>query len=61
VAGLLQPDAGDESWRNFASNNWAVSPRRAAAGKALLAGDPHLDMSLPSLWYEAHLVVPAVL
>jgi penicillin amidase len=34
---------------------------RTAAGKALLAGDPHLDMSLPSLWYEAHLVVPGIL
>ncbi|MDA1082109.1 MAG: penicillin acylase family protein [Gemmatimonadetes bacterium] len=39
------------------SNNWAVAPRRAAAGHALLAGDPHLALSLPSIWYEAHLVV----
>ena len=61
VAGLIRPDADEEFRRSFASNNWAVSPRRTAAGKALLAGDPHLDMSLPSLWYEAHLVVPGVL
>ena len=27
----------------------------------MLAGDPHLEMSLPSLWYEAHLVVPGSL
>ena len=54
------PDDGDAR-RSFASNNWAVSPRRTAAGKALLAGDPHLDMTLPSLWYEAHIVVPGVL
>jgi penicillin amidase len=39
------------------SNNWAVSPKRTAAGHALLAGDPHLALSLPSIWYEAHLVV----
>ncbi len=39
------------------SNNWAVSPRRSATGHALLAGDPHLDLTLPSIWYEAHLVV----
>jgi penicillin amidase len=45
----------------FASNNWAVAPRRTAAGRALLAGDPHLQMTLPSLWYEAHLVVPGTL
>ncbi len=41
-----------------ASNNWAVAPRRTAAGRALLAGDPHLELTLPSIWYEAHLVVP---
>ena len=40
------------------SNNWAVAPRRTRAGAALLAGDPHLDLTLPSIWYEAHLVVP---
>lgn len=43
------------------SNNWAVSPRRSASGYALLAGDPHLELTLPSIWYEAHLVVPGEL
>ncbi|OGU09559.1 MAG: hypothetical protein A2W29_06500, partial [Gemmatimonadetes bacterium RBG_16_66_8] len=43
------------------SNNWAVSPRRSAGGHALLAGDPHLDLTLPSIWYEVHLVVPGQL
>ena len=43
------------------SNNWAVSPKRSASGHALLAGDPHLALSLPSIWYEAHLVVPDTL
>lgn len=40
------------------SNNWAVAPRRTEAGHALLSGDPHLQLTLPSIWYEAHLVVP---
>ena len=40
------------------SNNWAVAPGRTAAGRALLAGDQHLELTLPSIWYEAHLVVP---
>ena len=39
------------------SNNWAVSPSRSASRHALLAGDPHLELTLPSIWYEAHLVV----
>jgi penicillin amidase len=51
----------DDEPRSMASNNWAVSPRRTANGHALLAGDPHLDLTLPSIWYEAHLVVPGAL
>ncbi len=44
-----------------ASNSWAVSPSRSVTGHALLAGDPHLGLSLPSIWYEVHLVVPGAL
>lgn len=40
------------------SNNWAVAPSRSKSGHAILAGDPHLELTLPSIWYEAHLVVP---
>jgi penicillin amidase len=40
------------------SNNWVVGPRRSASGRAVLAGDPHLELTLPSIWYEAHVVVP---
>lgn len=54
-------DRENDERRSMASNNWAVSPRRSATGHALLAGDPHLDLTLPSIWYEAHLVVPGVL
>ncbi|HEV8409664.1 MAG TPA: penicillin acylase family protein [Gemmatimonadaceae bacterium] len=43
------------------SNSWAVSPRRTAAGHALLEGDPHLTLSMPSVWYEEHIVVPDTL
>ena len=47
----------DDDPRLFSSNNWAVSPKRSATGNALLAGDPHLELTVPSIWYEAHLVV----
>ncbi|MEM3085935.1 MAG: penicillin acylase family protein [Halobacteria archaeon] len=40
------------------SNNWAVGPGRSATGAPLLAGDPHLQLQLPPVWYEAHVVVP---
>jgi len=42
------------------SNNWAVQGRRSAGGAPLLAGDMHLSLSLPSIWYEMHLVTPTM-
>ena len=49
---------GGEGDFALGSNNWAVSPKRTAAGFALLEGDPHLSLSMPSVWYEEQLVVP---
>ncbi len=42
------------------SNNWAVSGSRTATGTPMLAGDPHLDLSLPSLWYAIQLNAPGI-
>ncbi len=38
-----------------ASNAWAAAPSRAATGSTLLANDPHLGFSAPSIWYLARL------
>ncbi|HYL07603.1 MAG TPA: penicillin acylase family protein [Candidatus Udaeobacter sp.] len=35
-----------------ASNNWAVAASRSASGGALLAGDPHLHLTLPAIWFQ---------
>src|SRR5262249_23546360 len=40
------------------SNNWAVAASRTAAGRPLLANDPHLDAALPCHWYLAHARCP---
>ncbi len=37
------------------SNNWAVSGAITTTGTPILANDPHLGLSLPSIWYENHL------
>ena len=42
------------------SNAWAISGSRAAGGKPLLAGDPHIAFSVPAVWYEAHLSAPGL-
>jgi len=41
-----------------ASNNWVVDGTKSASGKPMLANDPHLPQSLPSIWYEAVLSTP---
>ncbi|ROU04165.1 penicillin acylase family protein [Histidinibacterium lentulum] len=38
-----------------ASNAWAAAPARAAAGSTLLANDPHLGLTAPSIFYLARL------
>ncbi|MDX2202414.1 MAG: penicillin acylase family protein [Hyphomicrobiaceae bacterium] len=37
-----------------ASNNWVVAGAKTKSGKPLLANDPHLRLSAPSIWYLAH-------
>ena len=43
-----------------ASNNWVVSGKRTASGKPLLANDPHLPASAPSIWHMIHLSAPGL-
>ncbi len=38
-----------------ASNAWTAAPSRSAAGGTLLANDPHLPLTAPSIWYLARL------
>ena len=38
-----------------ASNAWAAAPNRSATGSTLLANDPHLGLTAPSLMYLARL------
>ncbi|WP_353090838.1 penicillin acylase family protein [Methylibium sp.] len=42
------------------SNNWAVAGARSVTGSPLLANDPHLKLSAPTLWYVARLEAPGL-
>lgn len=44
--------------RTGASNNWVLGGAHTVSGKPLLANDPHLPLSVPAIWYLAHLVWP---
>ncbi|MBW2479122.1 MAG: penicillin acylase family protein, partial [Deltaproteobacteria bacterium] len=43
-----------------ASNIWVVAGSRSAGGKPILANDPHLMLTNPSVWWEAHMVCPTI-
>ncbi len=40
------------------SNAWAANGPKVLGGGAMLAGDPHLPQTLPSLWYQVALTAP---
>jgi penicillin G amidase len=42
------------------SNNWVLSGSKTNTAQPLLANDPHLGLSAPSLWYFAHLSAPGL-
>ncbi len=69
-ASLVPIDGPQAPWRRYAldrmspvkprqfagaSNAWAAAPKRSAAGAALLANDPHLELTAPTVWYLARI------
>lgn len=40
------------------SNSWVVSPQKSATGQVIFANDPHMGISQPGVWYEAHIKTP---
>jgi penicillin amidase len=49
---IFQPAPG------YGSNTWAISAKKSATGFPVLANDPHLALTLPSIWYEIQLCSP---
>ncbi len=54
VAALGAPDA-----TGGGSNNWVLAPQRTATGRPLLAGDPHRQHELPSMYAQTHIACDA--
>lgn len=44
---------------NNGSNNWVVAGSKTKSGAPILCNDPHLELSLPSIWYEIQLQTPS--
>lgn len=40
------------------SNNWVVAGSKTANGNPILCNDPHLQLTLPAIWYELQIHTP---
>lgn len=54
------PPATARPDRGVGSNNWAVHGSRTASGAPILCNDPHLQLNLPSIWYQVQLHAPGL-
>ena len=54
---MADPFQMDELARKGASNNWVLAGDRTTTGSPVVANDPHLGLTAPSIWYLAHLRV----
>lgn len=59
IQGFLE-QSRSEIRQSLGSNNWVVSGAHTATGKPLLANDTHLELTIPSIWYELHLTAPGL-
>ena len=61
IAVLDSTAQAERQWserRDIGSNNWVLSGRHTASGRALMANDPHRAIAAPSLRYFVHLSAP---
>ncbi|WOV83976.1 penicillin acylase family protein [Sporosarcina jeotgali] len=56
VTGQFDPELLPHEFNG--SNNWVVSGDKTKSGMPLLADDPHLGLSTPSIWHQIHLKSP---
>ncbi len=40
------------------SNNWVVAGKKTQSGAPILCNDPHLELTLPAIWYEMQMSGP---
>jgi penicillin amidase len=64
-ADAATPEPGMVSWLEsfgtdpgVGSNSWVVSGEQTASGDPIVANDPHLNLTVPPVWYEQHVVGP---
>jgi penicillin amidase len=59
-AGLASIPTNPKMPVDVGSNNWAVNGNKTLSGSPILCNDPHLNLSLPSIWYIVRLHAPGI-
>jgi len=54
------PHEGSNATRSQGSNSWVLAASRSTKASPMLANDPHLGLSSPSVWYFARLTAPGL-
>jgi penicillin amidase len=60
MIGMFNHKTLEKTPEGIGSNNWAVSGAKTASGNPILCSDPHLRLTLPSVWYEMQLQTPEI-
>lgn len=60
IPSFIFDDLINEIERGIGSNNWVLSGSRSQSGYPLFVSDPHLGLTLPSIWYEMQLNAPGI-
>ncbi|HPH19737.1 MAG TPA: penicillin acylase family protein [Haliscomenobacter sp.] len=58
LSGLFPDQNIPQPYEGIGSNNWAVSAQKTLNGNPILCNDPHLGLTLPSIWFEIQLQSP---
>ncbi|MDP4262108.1 MAG: penicillin acylase family protein [Bacteroidota bacterium] len=56
--GLMAETEISKPDKDNGSNNWVVAGSKTQSGAPILCNDPHLELSLPSIWFEMQLSTP---
>ncbi|MEI6311588.1 MAG: penicillin acylase family protein [Bacteroidota bacterium] len=59
IQSIENPIDREEDDYMLGSNNWAIAGAKTKSGKPILANDPHLRLSLPSIWFQIQLSCPS--
>ncbi|MBS0000344.1 MAG: penicillin acylase family protein [Cyclobacteriaceae bacterium] len=60
IRNRYSPVVPEDKPEGIGSNSWAVSPGKTKNGNAILCNDPHLQFSMPSIWFAQQLSGPGI-